>query len=53
MGVGVGMGGGHPPNAVIASEYASTGSRGRFMTTVCTAQGWVNFGTYPVLHGGR
>jgi PHS family inorganic phosphate transporter-like MFS transporter len=46
MGVGVGMGRDHPLRAVIASECASTSSRGRLMTTVFTAQGWGNFGTH-------
>jgi PHS family inorganic phosphate transporter-like MFS transporter len=45
MGVGVGVGGDHPLGAVIASEFASTGSRGRLMTTASTALGWGNFGT--------
>jgi PHS family inorganic phosphate transporter-like MFS transporter len=43
--LGVGVGGGYPLSAVIASEFASTGSRGRLMTSVFTAQGWGNFGT--------
>jgi PHS family inorganic phosphate transporter-like MFS transporter len=43
--LGVGVGGDYPLSAVIASEFASTGSRGRLMTTVFTAQGWGNFGT--------
>ncbi|KAF8501729.1 general substrate transporter [Russula emetica] len=41
--VGVGMGGDHPLSAVIASEFASTGSRGRLMTTVFTVQNWGSF----------
>ena len=45
MGVGVGMGGDHSPSAVVASEFASTGNRGRLMTTLFTAQGWGNLGT--------
>ena len=45
MGVGVGVGGGHPLSAVFASEFASTGSRGRLKTTVFTVLGWGNFGT--------
>ena len=43
--MGVGVGGDRPLSAVLASEFASTGSRGRLMTTVFTAQGWGNFGT--------
>ena len=43
--MGVGVGGDHPLSAVITSEFASTGSRGRLMTAVFTAQGWGNFGT--------
>ena len=43
--MGVGVGGDYPLSAVISSEFASTGSRGRLMTTVFTAQGWGNFGT--------
>jgi PHS family inorganic phosphate transporter-like MFS transporter len=46
MGVGVGVGGDYPLSAVIDSEFASTGSRGRLMTTVLTAQSWGNFGTW-------
>lgn len=42
--MGVGLGGDHPLSAVIASEFASTSSRGRLMTTVFTARGWGNFG---------
>lgn len=45
MGVGVGMGGDHSPSAVVASEFASTGNRGRLITTLFTAQGWGNLGT--------
>jgi MFS transporter, PHS family, inorganic phosphate transporter len=45
MGVGMGAGGDCPLSAVIASEFASTGSRGRLMSTVFTAQGWGNLGT--------
>jgi len=41
----VGLGGDHPLSAVLASEFAAAGSRGRLMTTVFTAQGWGNFGT--------
>lgn len=41
--MGLGVGGDRPPSAVIASEFASKGSRGRLMTTVFTAQGWGNF----------
>ena len=44
--MGVGMGGGHPLSAVISSEFASTGSRGRLMTTAFTAHSWGNFGTH-------
>jgi len=43
--LGVGVGGDYPLSAVIASEFASTRSRGRLMTAVFTAQGWGNFGT--------
>ena len=43
--MGVGVGGDCSPSAVIASEFASTGSRGRLMTAVFTAQGWGNFCT--------
>ena len=43
--MGVGVGGDYPLSAVIASEFASTGSRGRLMTAVFTAQGWGNLGT--------
>lgn len=43
--MGVGVGGDYPLSAVIASEFASKGSRGRLMTTVFTAQGWGNLGT--------
>ena len=43
--LGVGVGGDYPLSAVISSEFASTGSRGRLMTAVFTAQGWGNFGT--------
>jgi PHS family inorganic phosphate transporter-like MFS transporter len=43
--MGVGMGGDRPLSAVIASEFASTSSRGRLMTTLFTAQGRGNFGT--------
>jgi MFS transporter, PHS family, inorganic phosphate transporter len=42
--MGVGVGGDYPLSAVISSEFASTSSRGRLMTTVFTAQGWGNFG---------
>jgi PHS family inorganic phosphate transporter-like MFS transporter len=42
MGVGMGAGGDCPLSAVIASEFASTGSRGRLVSTVFTAQGWGN-----------
>ncbi|KAI0279763.1 major facilitator superfamily domain-containing protein [Russula aff. rugulosa BPL654] len=41
--MGVGVGGDYPLSAVITSEFASTGSRGRLMTAVFTAQGWGNF----------
>ncbi|KAN0107567.1 inorganic phosphate transporter [Russula decolorans] len=41
--LGVGVGGDYPLSAVIASEFASKGSRGRLMTAVFTAQGWGNF----------
>ena len=41
----VGLGGDHPLSAVLASEFAAAGSRGRLMTTVFTAQGCGNFGT--------
>jgi MFS transporter, PHS family, inorganic phosphate transporter len=44
MGVSVGVGRDHPLSAVIASEFASTGSRGRLMTAVFTAQVWGNIG---------
>ena len=37
--MGVGVGGGLPLSAVIASEFTSTSSRGRLMTTVFTEQG--------------
>jgi PHS family inorganic phosphate transporter-like MFS transporter len=42
--MGVGVGGDHSfeCRAVIASEFASTGRRGRLMTAVFTAQGWGN-----------
>jgi MFS transporter, PHS family, inorganic phosphate transporter len=43
--LGVGVGGDYPLSAIIASEFASKGSRGRLMTAVFTAQGWGNFGT--------
>jgi MFS transporter, PHS family, inorganic phosphate transporter len=43
--MGVGVAGDHPLSAVIASEFASTRSRGRLMTAVFTAQGWGNLGT--------
>ena len=43
--MGVGVGGDYPLSAVITSEFASTKTRGRLMTTVFTAQGWGNFGT--------
>jgi MFS transporter, PHS family, inorganic phosphate transporter len=48
--MGLGVGGDRPPSAVIASEFASKGSRGRLMTTVFTAQGWGNFGTQRHFH---
>jgi PHS family inorganic phosphate transporter-like MFS transporter len=44
MGVGVGVGRDHPLSAVIASKFASAGSRGRLITTVFTAQSWGIFG---------
>ncbi|KAI9460365.1 major facilitator superfamily domain-containing protein [Russula earlei] len=40
--MGVGVGGDYPLSAVIASEFASTRTRGRLMTAVFTAQGWGN-----------
>jgi len=40
--MGVGVGGDYPLSAVIASEFASTRSRGRLMAAVFTAQGWGN-----------
>ena len=43
--MGVGVGGGYPLSAVIASEFAPRRNRGRLMTTVFTARGWGNFGT--------
>ena len=43
--MGVGVGGGYPLSAVIASEFAQRRNRGHLMTTVFTAQGWGNFGT--------
>ena len=42
--MGVGVGGDYPLSAVIASEFASTSSRGRLMATVVASQGWGNFG---------
>ena len=42
--MGVGVGGDHSLSAVIASEFASTGRRGRLMTAVFTARGWGNLG---------
>ena len=42
--MGVGVGGDYPLSAVISSEFASTGTRGRLMTLVFTAQGWGNLG---------
>ena len=45
MGMGTGMGGDNSLSAVIGSEFASTGRRGRLMTTVFAAQGWGNIGT--------
>ena len=48
--MGVGVGGDHPLSAVISSEFASTGSRGRLMTTAFTAQSWGNFGTHHHLY---
>jgi MFS transporter, PHS family, inorganic phosphate transporter len=44
--MGVDMGGDHPLSAVISSEFASTGSRGRLMTTAFTAQSWGNLSTH-------
>ncbi|KAI0315075.1 inorganic phosphate transporter [Amylostereum chailletii] len=41
--MGVGIGGDYPLSAVIASEFASTRSRGRLMTAVFASQGWGNF----------
>lgn len=43
--MGVGVGGDYPLSAVIASEFASTSSRGRLMTAVFASQGWGNLGT--------
>jgi len=43
--MGVGIGGDYPLSAVIASEFASTRSRGRLMAAVFAAQGWGNLGT--------
>ncbi|KAH9998817.1 major facilitator superfamily domain-containing protein [Russula compacta] len=40
--MGAGVGGDYPLSAVIASEFASTSSRGRLMTAVFTSQGWGN-----------
>jgi PHS family inorganic phosphate transporter-like MFS transporter len=37
--------GDYPLSAVMTSEFASTRTRGRLMTSEFTAQGWVNFGT--------
>jgi PHS family inorganic phosphate transporter-like MFS transporter len=42
---GIGIGGDYPLSAVIASEFASTRTRGRLMTAVFAAQGWGNFST--------
>jgi PHS family inorganic phosphate transporter-like MFS transporter len=36
--------GDYPLSAVMTSEFASTRTRGRLMTSEFTAQGWVNFG---------
>jgi PHS family inorganic phosphate transporter-like MFS transporter len=44
VGVGASVGSDHPLSAVIASGFASTGSRGRLITTVFTTQSWGNFG---------
>lgn len=38
--MGVGIGGDYALSAVIASEFASTRSRGRLMTAVFASQGW-------------
>jgi len=38
--MGIGIGGDYPLSAVIASEFASTRSRGRLMTAVFASQGW-------------
>jgi PHS family inorganic phosphate transporter-like MFS transporter len=38
--MGIGTGGDYPLSAVIASEFASTRSRGRLMTAVFASQGW-------------
>ncbi len=43
--MGVGVGGGYPLSAITSSEFASTNSRGRLISTAFTARGWGNFGT--------
>jgi PHS family inorganic phosphate transporter-like MFS transporter len=51
--MGVGIGGDYPLSAVIASEFASTRSRGRLMTAVFASQGWGYLGRRlaPYSHG--
>lgn len=41
--MGIGIGGDYPVSAVIASEFASSGARGRLMTAVFAAQAWGTF----------
>ena len=51
--MGIGIGGDYPLSAVIASEFASTRSRGRLMTAVFASQGWGYLGkrSSPYSHG--
>lgn len=51
--MGIGIGGDYPLSAVIASEFASTRSRGRLMTAVFASQGWGYLGgrLSPYSHG--
>ena len=51
--MGIGIGGDYPLSAVIASEFASTRSRGRLMTAVFASQGWGYLGKQlsPYSHG--
>jgi PHS family inorganic phosphate transporter-like MFS transporter len=53
--MGVGIGGDYPLSAVIASEFASTRSRGRLMTAVFASQGWGYLGKWlsQYSHGFR